>query len=53
MSDYSEMEDPYWEEVPPMSSKVPDFPDWYARDYYWKNDDEYEARNLSQIIYFI
>ena len=51
MSDYSEMEDPYWEEVPPMSSKTPDFPDWYARDYCWKSDDGYEARNLAQIIY--
>lgn len=48
MSDYSELEDPYWEEVPPMSSKTPDFPDWYARDYCWKSDDEYEARNLGK-----
>lgn len=53
MSDYSEMEDPYWEEVPPISSKTPDFPDWYARDYCWKGDDEYEARNLAQIVYEI
>ena len=53
MSDYSEMEDPYWDEVPPMSSKTPDFPDWYARDYCWKGDYEYEARNLAQIVYEI
>ena len=51
MSDYDEMMDPYWKEVPPASCKTPDFPDWYKRDYYWKGDDEYNARNLAQILY--
>lgn len=51
LSDYSEMEDPYWEEVSPIVSKTPDFPDWYQRDYSWKGDDEYDARSLAQIVY--
>lgn len=29
LSDYSEMGDPYWEDMPPIASKAPDFPDWY------------------------
>ena len=51
LSDYSDMDDPYWEDVPPIVSKSPDFPDWYKRDYGWKGDDEYDMRNLAQIVY--
>ena len=51
LSDYSEMEDPYWEDMPPIASKIPDFPDWYQRDFAWKGDDEYDARSLAQIVY--
>lgn len=51
LSDYGEMDDPYWEEVPPISNKSPDFPDWYKRDYSWKGDDEYDMRSLAQIVY--
>ena len=51
LSDYSEMEDPYWENMPPIASKLPDFPDWYQRDFAWKGDDEYDARSLAQIVY--
>ena len=51
MSDYDEFDDPYLEDVPPVSNKKPDFPDWYKREYSWKGDDEYEVRNLAQIVY--
>ena len=51
--DYDELEDPYFMDVPPTSSRQPDFPDWYQRDYAWKGDDEYDARNLAQIVYEI
>ncbi|MBP7508682.1 MAG: hypothetical protein KA807_12750, partial [Prolixibacteraceae bacterium] len=51
LSEYSEMEDPYWEDMPPIASKIPDFPDWYQRDFAWKGDDEYDARSLAQIVY--
>lgn len=51
LSDYEELDDPYWVELPPVSKKTPDFPDWYSRDYIWKGDDEYNARSLAQIIY--
>ena len=27
------------------------FPDWYQRDYRWKDDDRCDARNLAQILY--
>ena len=49
--DYDEFDDPYLEDVPPVSNKKPDFPDWYKREYSWKGDDEYEVRNLAQIVY--
>lgn len=49
--DYDEMEDPYWMDTPPSASKQPDFPNWYQRDYAWKGEDEYDARNLAQIVY--
>ena len=51
MRDYDELKDPYWDEVPPVSNKTPDFPDWYKRDYCCKGDDEYDARSLAQIVY--
>ena len=51
LSDYDEAEDPYWDEIPPVSSKAPDFPDWYQRDFAWKCDDEYNTRSLAQIVY--
>ena len=51
MCDYDELKDPYWDEVPPVSNKTPDFPDWYKRDYCCKGDDEYDARSLAQIVY--
>ncbi len=51
LSDYEELEDPYWVELPPESRKTPDFPNWYSRDYVWKGDDEYDARSLAQIVY--
>lgn len=49
--DYDELEDPYWMDTPPTVIKQPDFPNWYQRDYAWKSDDEYDARNLAQIVY--
>lgn len=51
LSDYSEVEDPYLTDEPPIVHKVPDFPDWYKRDYGWKDDDEYDMRSLAQIVY--
>ena len=51
LSDYSELEDPYLTDEPPTIYKVPEFPDWYKREYGWKGDDEYELRSLAQIVY--
>ena len=51
LAEYDEINDPYWEDDVPTPSKVPDFPDWYERNYSWKGDSEYNARSLSQILY--
>ncbi len=51
LADFEELYDPYWKDEPLRSSKLPDFPDWYKRDYTWKGEDEYDARSLAQIVY--
>ncbi len=51
LSDYCEQEDPYWKESLPVSTKIPDFPDWYARNYIQKGQDEYYTKSLAQIVY--
>lgn len=48
---YDEFDDPYWDGVPPVSDNKPDFPDWYKREYSWKGNNEYDVRNLAQIVY--
>ena len=65
--EYDEEEDKYWfstdesedgqltfpgfEDNQPVKRGAPAFPDWYARDYRWKGDDNCDARSLAQILY--
>ena len=65
--EYDEEEDKYWfnteesedgrlafpgfENSQSKKRGAPAFPDWYARDYRWKGDDNCDARSLAQILY--
>ena len=51
LCEYDESDDIYWDDIPPISKKKPDFPNWYTRDYLMKDESRYEARNLAQIVY--
>ncbi len=51
LMEYSVIDDPYWENDVPAVTKAPDFPDWYERKYKHKDDNEYNTRNLAQIVY--
>ena len=64
--EYDEMEDEHWVDISDdgsewkqlsiaeaelLSEKRAAFPDWYSRDYRWKDEDRCDARNLAQILY--